>query len=172
MKRLFAALFLALVGALVGASGVASADPPNDFTSGGGRIERPEVGTIVEQFAFRASDEDDSDLTTAARGHFEFRRTGTSQIVTSNFDFTGSVDCLRVSGNRAAFSGPVEHSSSSPVIEGQHARFTVVDNDSMGGMGEPDEFVWEGFSPGPTSCPIGIDTNPITSGNILVSDAQ
>jgi hypothetical protein len=35
MKRLLSALFLGLVVALVGASGVASADPPNDFAVGG-----------------------------------------------------------------------------------------------------------------------------------------
>jgi hypothetical protein len=148
---------------------VASADPPNDVTNGGGKIDRTELGTIVEQFAFRASDEDDSDLTTAARdGHFVYKRTGSSPIVKSNFDLKGSVDCLRVSGNLAVFSGPIEHSSSNPDLEGQQVRFTVVDNDSMG---TPDQFSFL-FTPESMSCFIQDETNPITSGNIVVSDAQ
>jgi hypothetical protein len=38
MKRLFPTLFLGLVVALVVASGVASAAPPNDFTTGAGKV--------------------------------------------------------------------------------------------------------------------------------------
>jgi hypothetical protein len=168
MKRLFAALFLALLGALVGASGVAGATSPNDFTTGGGKVERTSgSATIEEKFAFSAHDEDDSASTTAARnGHFVYQRTITSPLSTSKLDLKGSVDCVRVIGNRAGFSGPVEKSTN-PDFEGLHALFTVVDNDSMG---TADEFRHLGFSSQPI-CLVSVAL-PITSGNILVSDAQ
>jgi hypothetical protein len=81
MMRLIAALFLGLVGALVVASGVASADPPNDFATGAGKIERtlgpPTSPTqIEEKFAFSAHDEDAiGGATSPARnGHFVYER--------------------------------------------------------------------------------------------------
>jgi hypothetical protein len=168
MKRLFAVLFVALVVALVGAIGVAGADPPNDFTSGAGKIERTAgPGTLQEKFSFSAYDEDDSPLTQAARnGRFAYQFTSTSPLV--EFDIKGSVDCVVVEGNRANFSGPIERSSSDPNLEGSHAYFFVVDNDSMG---EPDQFTFRGTR-FPMPCDgLGEPAEHITSGNILVSDA-
>jgi hypothetical protein len=171
MKRLFPALFLALVVALVVASGVASADPPNDFTTGAGKAERT-VGPslhLEEKFAFSAYDEDDSDLTSAARnGHFVYQVTlSRGGTILNELDLKGSVDCVLVSGNQAAFSGPIEKSSSDPQQEGAIAHFTVFDNDNMG----PDRFRFLGDS-GAATCPLDpIVAFPITSGNILVSDA-
>ena len=170
MKRLFPALFLGLVVALVGASGVASADPPNDFTTGGGKLERTQgARTIEEKFAFSAHDEDDSVSTTAARnGHYVYEQTITTPMSTSEFDLKGSVDCVRVSGNQAGFSGLIEKSSNNPSLEGLRAFFSVADNDSIG---TPDEFRFIGVSASTLPCILS-PSAPITSGNILVSDAQ
>jgi hypothetical protein len=121
MKRLLSALFLALVVALVGPIGVAGADPPHDFTTGGGKVvttagSGSDSLTIEEKFAFSAHHEDDSSSTTVARnGHYVYHRTVTTSEGTIldelSFDLKGSVDCVRVSGNQAAFSRPIEKSS-------------------------------------------------------------
>jgi hypothetical protein len=168
MKRLFAVLFVALLVALVGAIGVAGADPPNDFTTGAGKIERTAgPATLKEKFSFSAYDEDDTPTTQAARnGRFAYQFTSTSPL--SEFDIKGSVDCVVVKDNRANFSGPIEKSSSNPELEGVHAYFLVVDNDSMG---EPDQFRFLG-SRFPMPCDnLAEEAEDITSGNILVSDA-
>jgi hypothetical protein len=171
MKRIFAALFLGLVVALVvAASGVASADPPNDFTTGAGKIERTQgPSTVEEKFAFSAYDEDDSPSTQAARnGHFAYEFTQfTATSLLTELDIKGSVDCVVVDGNHAAFSGPIKKSSSNPELEGQHAYFSVVDNDSTG---MPDQFLFHGIH-FPLPCDGFPEAQDITSGNILVSDA-
>jgi hypothetical protein len=78
MKRILAALFLALVVALVGPIGVAGADPPHDFTTGGGKVVVtliPDSQTMVEKFAFSAHA---IGSTTGARnGHYVYEQTQT-----------------------------------------------------------------------------------------------
>jgi hypothetical protein len=175
MKRILAALFLALVVALVGTIGVASADPPHDFTTGGGKVVELSADTTrVDKFAFSAHDEDDSDLTTAARnGHYVYQLTVTTPTSTVKLDLKGSVDCVLVSGNQAAFSGPIEKSSNEDLVPvGAQAFFAVADNDSTG---TPDQFSFLGFQdllpPQPCFVPGPEFFTSITSGNILVNDA-
>jgi hypothetical protein len=180
MKRMLAALTLAMLLALVVVTVVASASqndqlakPPNDFTTGAGMTETTTgLFTIEEKFAFSAQDEDDNPANSAARnGHFVYQRTTTSSVGTTEFDVKGSVDCVRVVGNRAGFSGPIEKSSSSPHLEGLLAVFSVADNDQPPSSGvAPDEFRFFGPSPFPGCFPAA--GTPITSGNILVHDAQ
>jgi hypothetical protein len=77
MKRILAALFLALVVALVGTIGVASADPPHNFTTGGGKVVVTLIpdSTRVEKFAFSAHA---IGSTTGARnGHYVYEQTQT-----------------------------------------------------------------------------------------------
>jgi hypothetical protein len=182
MKRILAALFLALVVALVGPIGVAGADPPHDFTTGGGKVvtTRSDSTTLEEKFAFSAHHEGDSSSTTVARnGHFVYQQTVTlSDGTIGEFDIKGSVDCVLVSGNQAAFSGPIEKSKSSNNVPappvGAQAFFAVADNDSIG---TPDQFSFLGFQDRlpPQPCflpdPDEFPFTPITSGNILVNDA-
>jgi hypothetical protein len=182
MMRLIAALFLGLVGALVGASGVASADPPNDFATGAGKIERtlgpPTSPTqIEEKFAFSAHDEDAiGGATSPARnGHFVYERTFTSPTGSSTtLEVKGSISCVWVEGNQASFNGLVEKSND-PTLEGVFARFRVVDNDQPPVNGAaPDQLAQVGFTRNP-SCLFPSSVPPsanIISGNILVNDAQ
>jgi hypothetical protein len=178
MKRLLAALFLALVGALVVASGVASADPPNDFTTGAGKIERTQEGsTIEEKFAFSAPDEDaiGGPTSTARNGHYVYERTITSPTeTTQTLELKGDVDCVWVEDNRAFFGGPIEKSNE-PTFVGRFAYFDAVDNDqpagNIGTGSGPDQFQNEFTSPRST-CLFPLIGRPITSGNIVVNDAQ
>ena len=79
-----------------------------------------------------------------------------------------------VQGHRALFKGPIEKSNN-PALEGRFAQFNVEDNDQPPVNGAaPDRFFFEGTTPNP-NCPpplIIIPVHNITSGNILVSDAQ
>jgi hypothetical protein len=104
MKRLLGALFLALVVALVVPIGVAGADPPHDFTTGGGKVvtTRSDSTTLEEKFAFSAHHKGDSSSTTVARnGHYVYHRTFTSSdgTILGSVVLKGSVDCVLVSGN-------------------------------------------------------------------------
>jgi hypothetical protein len=172
MKRILGALFLALVVALLGTIGVASADPPHDFATGGGKVvtTRSDSTTSEEKFAFSAHHEGDSSSTTEARnGHYVYHQTVTTSdgMILFSFDLKGSVACVQVEGNRASFSGLIEKASSSdpdgPDLVGSFANFDVADN--------PDQFLFAGISMSPT-CGIPLEGNPLTSGNILVNDAQ
>jgi hypothetical protein len=165
MKRILAALFLALVVALVGTIGVASAAPPHNFTTGGGKVVTTLIpdSTQVEKFAFSAHA---IGSTTGARnGHFVYEQTLTEPAV--RLELKGSVACVRVEGNRASFSGLIEKASSSdpdgPDLVGSFANFNVADN--------PDQFLFGGISMSPT-CGIPLQGNPLTSGNIVVNNAQ
>jgi hypothetical protein len=164
MKRLLAALFLALVVALVGTIGVASADPPHNFTTGGGKVVVtliPDI-TRVEKFAFSAHA---IGSTTGARnGHYVYEQTQTFPDVpqTVRLELKGSVDCVRVVGNGASFVGRIEKSND-PNLVGSFANFDVADN--------PDQFLFAGISMSPT-CGIPVPGNPLTSGNIVVNNAQ
>jgi hypothetical protein len=174
MKRLLAALFLALVVALVGASGVASADPPNDFTTGGGKVEEttaPET-TSVEKFAFSAHDEDATGPTTGARnGHYVYERTITSPTSSTTVEVKGSVDCVWVQGRSAFFGGPIEKTNN-PDLVGWFAYFDVTDNDQPPFNGTaPDQFGLAGFS-SDTACILPLLESDVTSGNIVVHDAE
>jgi hypothetical protein len=177
MKRLLAALFLGLLVALVGASGVASADPPNDFTTGGAQKEVSDGQTTLEEkFAFSAQDEDaiGGPNGVARSGHYVFERTLTTPTSSTTVELEGSVSCVWVQGHRALFKGPIEKSND-PALEGRFAQFIVEDNDQPPVNGAvPDRFFFEGTTPNPI-CPEPasiIPLNNITSGNILVSDAQ
>jgi hypothetical protein len=179
MKRLLAALFLGLVVALVVASGVASADPPNDSATGAGELEQTlSDGTTIEnKFAFSAYDEDaiGGDSSTARNGHFVYEETITLPTgSTTTLELKGSVSCVWVEGNRAFFNGPIEKSNE-PRFEGRFAQFDVVDNDQPPGNGaDPDQFVFETPPSFVSTChvPLDIANFPITSGNIVVNDAQ
>jgi hypothetical protein len=169
MKRILAALFLALVVALVGTIGVASAAPPHNFTTGGGKVVTTLIpdSTQVEKFAFSAHA---IGSTTGARnGHFVYEQTLTEPAV--RLELKGSVACVRVEGNRASFSGLIEKSKTNPNLVGSFASFNVVDNDQPPGNGaDPDQFLFGGISGSPT-CGIPLEGNPLTSGNIVVNDA-
>ena len=168
MKRILAALFVALGVALVGTIGVASAAPPHNFTTGGGKVVTTLIpdSTQVEKFAFSAHA---IGSTTAARnGHFVYEQTLTfSTGSTRTLELKGRVACVRVEGNRASFSGLIEKASSSDPddtdLVGSFANFDVADN--------PDQFLFAGTSMSPT-CGIPLAGNPLTSGNIVVNNAQ
>jgi hypothetical protein len=172
MKRILAALFLALVVALVGTIGVASADPPHDFTTGGGKVVVTLIpdSTRVEKFAFSAHDEDAIGPTTGAcNGHYVYEQTQTQPKV--RLELKGSVDCVWVEDNRAYFGGPIEKSND-PRLVGLFAYFDVVDNDQPPGNGaDPDQFLFGGTS-SISTCGIPLEGNPLTSGNIVVNNAQ
>jgi hypothetical protein len=169
MKRILAALFLALVVALVGTIGVASADPPHNFTTGGGKVVVTFIpdSTRVEKFAFSAHA---IGSTTGARnGHYVYEQTQTQPTV--RLELKGSVDCVRVEDNRASFVGPIEKSNVSNLV-GSFANFNVVDNDQPPGSGaDPDQFLFGGIS-SISNCGIPLPGNPLTSGNIVVNNAQ
>jgi hypothetical protein len=173
MKRLLAALFLALVGALVGTIGVASADPPHNFTTGGGKVVVTLIpdSTRVEKFAFSAHA---IGSTTGARnGHYVYEQTTTfTPTLSTTLEIKGSVDCVRVEGNRAHFVGPIEKSNDPNNPVGLFANFDVADNDPPHGTGAaPDQFLFSGTSSSAT-CGIPFAGNPLTSGNIVVNNAQ
>jgi hypothetical protein len=173
MKRILAALFLALVVALVGTIGVASADPPHNFTTGGGKVEVTLIpdSTRVEKFAFSAHA---IGSTTGARnGHYVYEQTQTFTEVplTVRLELKGSVVCVRVEDNRASFVGRIEKSND-PNLVGSFANFDVVDNDQPPGNGaDPDQFLFAGIS-SISNCGIPLPGNPLTSGNIVVNNAQ
>jgi hypothetical protein len=174
MKRLLAALFVALVVALVGAIGVASADPPHNFTTGGGKVVVtliPDI-TRMEKFAFNAHA---IGSTTGARnGHYVYEQTQTFPDVpqTVRLELKGRVDCVRVVGNGASFVGRIEKSKTTPNLVGSFANFDVVDNDQPPGNGaDPDQFLFAGIS-SISNCGLPLAGNPLTSGNIVVNNAQ
>jgi hypothetical protein len=183
MKRLLAALFLALVGALVVASGVASADPPNDFTTGAGKVSTTVSGRAVEnKFSFSAHAEDANSLANGVARNGQYHVEGNVRRVlplvppvpplfSQTADVQGKVDCIKVIGNRAYFGGPIEKSSN-PAYEGLNAYFDVVDNDQPPLSGAaPDQFLFELITPAKT-CLGPIPGLPITQGNIVVNDAS
>ena len=169
MKRMLAALFLALVVALVGTVGVASADPPHNFTTGGGKVAVTLIpdSTRVEKFAFSAHA---IGSTTGARnGHYVYEQTQTQPTV--RLELEGSVDCVRVVDYRASFVGPIEKSNV-PNLVGLFANFDVVDNDQPPGNGaDPDQFLFAGTS-SISTCGLPLPGNPLTRGNIVVNNAQ
>jgi hypothetical protein len=173
MKRMLAALFLALVVALLGTIGVASAGPPHNFTTGGGKVVVTLIpdSTRVEKFAFSAHA---IGSTTAARnGHYVYEQTQTFTEVppTVRLELKGSVDCVRVEDNRASFVGSIQKSNRSNLV-GSFAYFDVVDNDQPPGNGaDPDQFLFGGTS-SISTCGIPLEGNPLTSGNIVVNNAQ
>jgi len=179
MKRMLAALTLALLVSLVMAS-VATSAPPNDFTTGAGKVSSNFFGSPVEnKFSFSAYGEDDSASTGVAlngqyhvEGNVGFLDAPPfPPFLSQTADVQGKVDCIVVSGNQAFFGGPITKSSN-PDYEGMNAYFDVADNDQPPLNGEaPDEFLWEFITPDqqcfePTPGP------PITKGNIVVNDAQ
>jgi hypothetical protein len=173
MKRILAALFLALVVALVGTIGVASAAPPHDFTTGGGKVVTTFTpdSTRVEKFAFSAHA---IGSTTGARGHYVYEETHTFPEVplTVRLELKGSVDCVRVVDNGASFSGRIEKTND-PSLVGSFAIFDVVDNDQPRGNGaDPDQFLFGGTSASSTCHPIPLPGNPLSSGNIVVNNGQ
>jgi hypothetical protein len=173
MKRILAALFLALVVALVGTIGVASAAPPHNFTTGGGKVVVPLTpdSTRVEKFAFSAHAI--GSTTVARNGHYVYERTTTfTPTLSTTSEIKGSVDCVRVVGNSAHFVGLIEKSNDPDNPVGLFANFDVVDNDQPPGTGaDPDEFTFSGTSSSAT-CGLPLRGNPLTSGNIVVNNAQ
>jgi hypothetical protein len=169
MKRILAALFLALVVALVGTIGVASAGPPHNFTTGGGKVVVTFIpdSTRVDKFAFSAHA---IGSTTGARnGHYVYEQTQTQPAV--RLELKGRVDCVRVEDNRASFVGPIEKSNDCNLV-GLFAYFNVVDNDQLPGNGaDPDQFLFGG-TPSISNCGLPLPGNPLTSGNIVVNNAQ
>jgi|SRR5215211_1736262 len=173
MKRILAALFVALVVALLGTIGVASAKPPHNFTTGAGKVEVtfPDQGNWVEKFAFSAHA---IGSTTAARnGHYVYEQTRTFATgSTTTLELKGSVDCVWVEENRVYFGGPIKKSND-PNLVGGFANFDVVDNDQPHGNGaDPDEFLFAGTSSISICVPPLLAGNPLTSGNIVVNNAQ
>jgi hypothetical protein len=180
MKRMFAALTLALLVSLVMAS-VATSAPPNDFTTGAGKVSTSDFfGFAVEnKFSFSAYDEDDSSATTVARNG-QYHVEGNVAVVdvdprppdfSQTVDVQGKVDCIWVEGNQAFFGGPITKSSN-PDYEGMNAYFDVADNDQPPLNGEaPDQFLFEVITPQQLCLP-PIPGPPITQGNIVVNDAQ
>src|SRR5215207_626366 len=169
MKRILAALFLALVVALVGTIGVASADPPHNFTTGGGKVVVTFIpdSTRVEKFAFSAHA--NGSTTGARNGHYVYEQTQTQPAVT--LELKGRVDCVRVEDNRASFVGSIEKSNDRRLV-GSFASFNVVDNDQPTGNGaDPDQFLFGGTS-SISNCGLPLPGNPLTSGNIVVNNAQ
>ena len=65
---------------------------------------------------------------------------GTATTALSNVTLTAKFDCLRVSGNRAAMSGPITQSSVAAYV-GARALLVVEDN-GEGVNAEPDRFTW------------------------------
>jgi hypothetical protein len=178
MKRMLAALTLALLVSLVMAS-VATSAPPNDFTTGAGKVTSNFLGAAVEnEFSFSAHGEDDSASTgVALNGQYHVEGTvGVVDVLpippffSQTVDVQGKVDCIRVFENRAFFGGPITKSSN-PDYEGMNAYFDVADNDQPpGNPADPDEFLFEIITPD-EFCPAPISGPPITQGNIVVNDA-
>ena len=180
MKRMLAALPLALLVSLVAAS-VATSAPPNDFTTGAGKVSTTFLGRPIEnKFSFSAhADGARSFLTSVARNG-QYHVEGNVQIVqvppfppsfSEKADVQGKVDCIRVRGNSAYFGGPIERSSN-PAYEGLNAYFDVVDNDQPPLNGAaPDHFQFEFISP-TQRCILPVSAAPIAQGNIVVNDAS
>jgi hypothetical protein len=179
MKRLFAALTLALLVSLVVAS-VATSAPPNDFTTGAGKVSSTFSGNAVEnKFSFSAHAEDANSFVNTLARNGQYHAEGTVGLVpgppfpppfSQTVEVQGKVDCIRVAGNRAYFGGPIEKSSN-PAYEGLNAYFDVVDNDQPPLSGAaPDQFLFERIEPNRT-CFNPINGAPITQGNIVVNDA-
>jgi hypothetical protein len=181
MKRMLAALTLALLVSLVMAS-VATSAPPNDLTTGAGKVSTSDfLGAAVEnKFSFSAFDEDAIGGSTSTARNGQYRVEGTVGIVdvspfpplfSQTAEVQGKVDCIWVFENRAFFGGPITKSSN-PDYEGMNAYFDVADNDQPPLNGEaPDEFLWEFITP-EQKCLGPIPGPPITQGNIVVNDAQ
>jgi hypothetical protein len=144
---------------------VAGTNPPHNFTTGGGKVVTTLIpeSTQVDKFAFSAHAI--GSTTEARNGHFVYEQTLTEPAV--RLELKGSVACVRVEGNRASFSGLIEKFSSSdpddPDLVGSFANFDVADN--------PDQFLFASISQSPT-CGIPLEGNPLTSGNIVVNNAQ
>jgi hypothetical protein len=179
MKRMLTALTLALLVSLVAAS-VATSAPPNDFTTGAGKVSTIFTGRAIEnKFSFSAHAEDANSLVNRLARNGQYHVEGNvSEIVggppgpgfSQTADVQGKVDCIRVSGNQAFVGGPIQKSSN-PAYEGLNAYFDVVDNDQPPLSGAaPDQFLFELITPQP-ECLLPTSGAPITQGNIVVNDA-
>jgi hypothetical protein len=155
MKRMLAALFLGLVFALVVASGVASADSPNDFAVGGfqGSAENS-MGFSAHSNGPKAED---------AWGHM------TETIPGSEGKGRWRVVCLAVSGSKASIGLEPQNSAASdfgPNI------LVVRDSGLPGGEGDTYAF-FTGGDPQQCQSLLPLEPSfPIESGNIQVYDAQ
>jgi hypothetical protein len=155
MKRLLSALFLGLLVALVGASGVASADPPNDFAVGGFQAASSEQKIAFSAHSNGPNPED-------AWGHMS------DTLVATGTKGRWRVVCLAVSGSTAAIGLEPQNSAASDFPSNI---FVVRDSGLPGGAGDTYSFL----TGNPQQCQSGLlvkPTFPIERGNILVHDAQ
>jgi hypothetical protein len=168
MKRSLALLCVLLSAALIPSTAlayllpadllafIASVPSSHDFAVGEGKFSK---GQPADQFNIAAHGSP-----TDAKGHVRFNSTGFAEA-------RGEVDCLFVTGNKAAIAGTFDEP-----LDGQFPYFIVAvqDNGEPGG-GVPDQAVLAPINahPGTVDCGFAATielTTPIVQGNIVVKD--
>ena len=147
------AVFLGVLGVIAIGVPLASADPPNDFVTGGG------ISAIGTTFGFTAhsgpNGEDPS-------GHATFKNKA------ADTDRRGHVICLRVSGKRAVFGVKLD-SADTPL----YREFVIADNGNPVGGQPVDELRQSSASNTPPTCStIPAGGLVLRRGNIQVHDAD
>ncbi len=172
MKKLLAALTLALLLSLALGMSVANATHSNgegpdkrDFVRGTGQIAP--TGNLLDFQLHVNAWSDPAGL--AAQGHFTEHSKFPAGRDELDFDFSGEVTCLRVTGNRAVVGGRVEKSKTGRPREGTGVLIWIRD---AGEGNEPnDAFTRFPVATPPATCPTFFIEFPGSQGNFVVHDA-
>jgi len=143
----------------------ASGASPFDHVVGGGQ-NSPNAPNPVAHFQINAKSGPNGEN---AQGKFSFKRTSDGPPTEQ---FTATITCLRVVGNRAAVVGLVDRTKDDPFPAG---RYYLVRIQDMGqGNSSQDEIQNGVYTGDPYNCPSPTfnSITPITSGNLNVFDAS